>query len=182
MRGTAAGNRGGMWILESGDLGDAKHHETAQLVKSIVKLDRFARVLPARRFHIEDVQQQRSHIVGMAGWGMCDAAARKNAGWGSAASGATDKDSASHLIPLQKQMKTATGSCKADLRSLTAQAVPRLALLAPGRRLLTSVSEGVDRGILLEAPEPLSAIPPRPSASSRPPPASSWFHASRIAL
>jgi H+-transporting ATPase len=77
-------------ILDASGFGDTKQHETAQLVESIENADGFAQVFPEHKFHIIDVLQQRSHIVGMTGDGVNDAPALKKADCGIAVSGATD--------------------------------------------------------------------------------------------
>jgi H+-transporting ATPase len=87
-------------ILDASGFGDAKHLETAQLVKSIEKADGFAQVFPEHKFHIVDVLQQRGHIVGMTGDGVNDAPALKKADCGIAVSGATDAARAAASIVL----------------------------------------------------------------------------------
>jgi H+-transporting ATPase len=87
-------------ILDAGGFGDTKHHETAQLAESIEKADGFAQVFPEHKFHIVDVLQQRSHIVGMTGDGVNDAPALKKADCGIAVSGATDAARAAASIVL----------------------------------------------------------------------------------
>ncbi len=87
-------------ILDASGFGDTKHHETAQLAESIEKADGFAQVFPEHKFHIVDVLQQRSHIVGMTGDGVNDAPALKKADCGIAVSGATDAARAAASIVL----------------------------------------------------------------------------------
>ena len=87
-------------ILDASGLGDTKHHETAQAAESIEKADGFAQVFPEHKFHIVDVLQQRSHIVGMTGDGVNDAPALKKADCGIAVSGATDTARAAASIVL----------------------------------------------------------------------------------
>ena len=77
-------------ILDASGFGDAKSHETTQLVESIEKADGFAQVFPEHKFHIVDVLQQLGHIVGMTGDGVNDAPALKKADCGIAVSDATD--------------------------------------------------------------------------------------------
>ncbi len=87
-------------ILDASGLGDTKHHETAQSAEAIEKADGFAQVFPEHKFHIVDVLQQRSHIVGMTGDGVNDAPALKKADCGIAVSGATDAARAAASIVL----------------------------------------------------------------------------------
>ena len=77
-------------ILDASGFGDTRHHETAQLEKSIETADGFAQVFPEHKFHIVDVLQKHNHIVGMTGDGVNDAPALKKADAGIAVSGATD--------------------------------------------------------------------------------------------
>ena len=77
-------------LLDAGLFGDTKHHEAAQLDEAIEKADGFAQVFPEHKFHIVDVLQKHSHIVGMTGDGVNDAPALKKADCGIAVSGATD--------------------------------------------------------------------------------------------
>ena len=90
----------GTTILDASGFGDTKHHEAAQLAQSIEKADGFAQVFPEHKFHIVDVLQQRSHIVGMTGDGVNDAPALKKADCGIAVSGATDAARAAASIVL----------------------------------------------------------------------------------
>ncbi len=87
-------------ILDASGFGDTKHHEMAQLAESIEKADGFAQVFPEHKFHIVDVLQQRSHIVGMTGDGVNDAPALKKADCGIAVSDATDAARAAASIVL----------------------------------------------------------------------------------
>jgi H+-transporting ATPase len=87
-------------ILDAGGLGDTKHHESAQSAEAIEKADGFAQVFPEHKYHIVDVLQQRSHIVGMTGDGVNDAPALKKADCGIAVSGATDSARAAASIVL----------------------------------------------------------------------------------
>jgi H+-transporting ATPase len=87
-------------ILDASGFGDTKHHETAQLAESIEKADGFAQVFPEHKFHIVDVLQQCSHIVGMTGDGVNDAPAMKKADCGIAVSDATDAARAAASIVL----------------------------------------------------------------------------------
>ncbi len=87
-------------ILDAGGFGDTRHHETAQLLESIERADGFAQVFPEHKFHIVDVLQKHSHIVGMTGDGVNDAPALKKADAGIAVSGATDAARAAAAIVL----------------------------------------------------------------------------------
>jgi H+-transporting ATPase len=87
-------------ILDASELGDTKHHETAQSAEAIEKADGFSQVFPEHKFHIVDVLQQRGHIVGMTGDGVNDAPALKKADCGIAVSGATDAARAAASIVL----------------------------------------------------------------------------------
>ena len=77
-------------ILDANTLGDSKTDETAAVAKTIENADGFAQVFPEHKFHIVDVLQKHSHIVGMTGDGVNDAPALKKADCGIAVSGATD--------------------------------------------------------------------------------------------
>ncbi len=87
-------------ILDASGFGDTKLNEMAQLADSIEKADGFAQVFPEHKFHIVDVLQKRSHIVGMTGDGVNDAPALKKADCGIAVSGATDAARAAASIVL----------------------------------------------------------------------------------
>jgi H+-transporting ATPase len=87
-------------ILDASSLGDVKHEENAQVSESIEKADGFAQVFPEHKFHIVDVLQKRSHIVGMTGDGVNDAPALKKADCGIAVSDATDAARAAAAIVL----------------------------------------------------------------------------------
>jgi H+-transporting ATPase len=87
-------------ILDASGFGDTRHHETAQLAESIENADGFAQVFPEHKFHIVDVLQQHSHIVGMTGDGVNDAPALKKADCGIAVSDATDAARAAAAIVL----------------------------------------------------------------------------------
>ena len=87
-------------ILDAGGLGNVKHNETPEMVKSIEKADGFAQVFPEHKFHIVDVLQKCGHIVGMTGDGVNDAPALKKADCGIAVSGATDAARAAASIVL----------------------------------------------------------------------------------
>ncbi|MGE5307316.1 MAG: plasma-membrane proton-efflux P-type ATPase [Alphaproteobacteria bacterium] len=80
----------GTRILDASGFGETRHHEGGQLAESIEKADGFAQVFPEHKFHIVEVLQQHSHIVGMTGDGVNDAPALKKADCGIAVSGATD--------------------------------------------------------------------------------------------
>ncbi len=58
--------------------------------KTIESADGFAQVFPEHKFHIVEVLQKTSHIIGMTGDGVNDAPALKEADCGIAVSGATD--------------------------------------------------------------------------------------------
>jgi H+-transporting ATPase len=77
-------------ILDASGFGDTKHHQGAQLDRSIEQADGFAQVFPEHKFHIVDVLQRHGHIVGMTGDGVNDAPPLKKADCGIAVSGATD--------------------------------------------------------------------------------------------
>jgi H+-transporting ATPase len=87
-------------ILDGATLGDSKAKETATMTKSIEQADGFAQVFPEHKFHIVDVLQRHSHIVGMTGDGVNDAPALKKADCGFAVSGATDAARAAASIVL----------------------------------------------------------------------------------
>jgi H+-transporting ATPase len=87
-------------ILDANTLGDAKTEETAAVAKTIEDADGFAQVFPEHKFHIVDVLQKHSHIVGMTGDGVNDAPALKKADCGIAVSGATDAARAAASIVL----------------------------------------------------------------------------------
>jgi H+-transporting ATPase len=87
-------------ILDAASLGDVKKQESAAVSESIEKADGFAQVFPEHKFHIVDVLQKRSHIVGMTGDGVNDAPALKKADCGIAVSGATDAARAAAAIVL----------------------------------------------------------------------------------
>ena len=87
-------------ILDASSLGDSKKEETAAVAESIEKADGFAQVFPEHKFHIVDVLQKRSHIVGMTGDGVNDAPALKKADCGIAVSDATDAARAAAAIVL----------------------------------------------------------------------------------
>lgn len=80
----------GNHILDAVILGDSKKEENPEVAKSIEEADGFAQVFPEHKFHIVDVLQKHSHIVGMTGDGVNDAPALKKADCGIAVSGATD--------------------------------------------------------------------------------------------
>jgi H+-transporting ATPase len=87
-------------ILDAQIFGDTKHHETGKLAESIEKADGFAQVFPEHKYHIVEVLQKQSHIVGMTGDGVNDAPALKKADAGIAVSGATDAARAASDIVL----------------------------------------------------------------------------------
>ena len=80
----------GTKILNANLFADTEHHQTGQLGDAIEQADGFAQVFPEHKYHIIDVLQQRSHLVGMTGDGVNDAPALKKADAGIAVSGATD--------------------------------------------------------------------------------------------
>jgi H+-transporting ATPase len=77
-------------IVDASIFADARMHEGGQLAEAIEGADGFAQVFPEHKYHIVDVLQQHSHIVGMTGDGVNDAPALKKADAGIAVSGATD--------------------------------------------------------------------------------------------
>jgi H+-transporting ATPase len=87
-------------ILDAAGLGEVKKTETEAVGRSIEAADGFAQVFPEHKYHIVDVLQQRSHIVGMTGDGVNDAPALKKADCGIAVSGATDAARAAAAIVL----------------------------------------------------------------------------------
>jgi H+-transporting ATPase len=87
-------------ILDGANLSDSKSEDTATEIKSVEDADGFAQVFPANKFHIIDILQKHSHIVGMTGDGVNDAPALKKADCGIAVSGATDAARASADIVL----------------------------------------------------------------------------------
>jgi len=87
-------------ILDAASLGDSKKKETTEVAESIEKADGFAQVFPEHKFHIVDVLQKRSHMVGMTGDGVNDAPALKKADCGIAVSSATDAARAAASIVL----------------------------------------------------------------------------------
>ncbi len=87
-------------ILDGGSLGDSKSAETAAQIHSVETADGFAQVFPEHKFHIVDILQKHSHIVGMTGDGVNDAPALKKADCGFAVSGATDAARAAASIVL----------------------------------------------------------------------------------
>lgn len=87
-------------ILDAASLGDSKKKETTEVSESIENADGFAQVFPEHKFHIVDVLQKRSHIVGMTGDGVNDAPALKKADCGIAVSDATDAARAAAAIVL----------------------------------------------------------------------------------
>ncbi|WP_273209148.1 hypothetical protein [Marinobacter subterrani] len=54
-------------ILDASSPGDSKKEETTNVADSIEKADGFAQVFPEHKFHIVEVLQKRSHLVGMTG-------------------------------------------------------------------------------------------------------------------
>jgi H+-transporting ATPase len=87
-------------ILDASVLRDSNRQESAQIGDAIEKADGFAQVFPEHKYHIVDVLQQRSNIVGMTGDGVNDAPALKKADVGIAVSGATDAARAAAAIVL----------------------------------------------------------------------------------
>ena len=87
-------------ILDGASLGDAGSVATAEQIKSVEQADGFAQVFPEHKFHIVDILQRDSHIVGMTGDGVNDAPALKKADCGFAVSGATDAARAAASIVL----------------------------------------------------------------------------------
>ncbi|MGD0471891.1 MAG: plasma-membrane proton-efflux P-type ATPase [Candidatus Velthaea sp.] len=87
-------------ILDADTLGDTKDKASETQARAIENADGFAQVFPEHKYHIVDVLQQRSHIVGMTGDGVNDAPALKKADCGIAVSGATDAARAAASIVL----------------------------------------------------------------------------------
>ncbi len=87
-------------ILDGTSLGDASTSETPERVALVENADGFAQVFPEHKFHIVDMLQTHSHIVGMTGDGVNDAPALRKADCGIAVSGATDAARAAASIVL----------------------------------------------------------------------------------
>jgi H+-transporting ATPase len=87
-------------ILDASGLGDVKKTESDAMAATIENADGFAQVFPEHKFHIVDVLQRRSHMVGMTGDGVNDAPALKKADCGIAVSSATDAANAAASIVL----------------------------------------------------------------------------------
>jgi len=87
-------------IIDASLFDETKTHEAGQLADAIERADGFAQVFPEHKYHIVDVLQQRSHIVGMTGDGVNDAPALKKADAGIAVAGATDAARAAASIVL----------------------------------------------------------------------------------
>jgi H+-transporting ATPase len=87
-------------ILDASGFCDTKLQDMTQLAESVEKADGFAQVFPEHKFHIVEILQHHSHIVGMTGDGVNDAPALKKADCGIAVSGATDAARAASSIVL----------------------------------------------------------------------------------
>ncbi len=90
----------GQNIVSADAFAESRYQEASQLIRTVEQADGFAQVFPEHKFHIVDILQKATHIVGMTGDGVNDAPALKLANAGIAVSGATDAARAAADIAL----------------------------------------------------------------------------------